>query len=59
VAYWEKGREPAVEAGLEASRALYFEMLLDLDRMLTPEQRARALGHMRRYADDFDALSAR
>jgi hypothetical protein len=59
VAYWEKGREPAVEAGLETSRALYFEMLLDLDRMLTPEQRARALGHMRRYADDFDALSAR
>jgi hypothetical protein len=34
-------------------------MLLDVDRMLTPEQRARGLGHMRRYADDFEALAAR
>jgi len=56
---WEKGREPAVAAGFEASRQQYFAMLLDLDRMLTPEQRARALGHMRRYADDFEALTAR
>jgi hypothetical protein len=58
VVNWEKGREPAVAAGLEASRQQYFAMLLDLDRMLTPEQRARVLGQVRRYADDFDALSA-
>jgi Family of unknown function (DUF6279) len=58
VVNWENGREPAVAAGLEASRQQYFAMLLDLDRMLTPEQRARVLGQVRRYADDFDALSA-
>ncbi len=59
VANWEKGREPAVAAGFEASREQYFAMLIEVDRMLTPEQRARALGHMRRYADDFEALTAR
>lgn len=59
VANWENGREPAVAAGLEASREQYLAMLLDVDRMLTPEQRARALGHMRRYAEDFEALTAR
>lgn len=59
LAHWEKGREPAYAAALDAWREQYFAMLLDVDRMLTPEQRARALGHMRRYADDFEALSAR
>jgi Family of unknown function (DUF6279) len=59
VANWEKGREPAYLAALEAWREQYFAMLLDVDRMLTPEQRARGLGHMRRYADDFEALAAR
>ena len=59
LANWEKGREPAYAAALDAWREQYFAMLLDVDRMLTPEQRARALGHMRRYADDFEALSAR
>jgi hypothetical protein len=59
LANWEKGREPAYAAALEAWREQYFAMLLDLDRMLTPEQRARVLGHMRRYAEDFEALSVR
>lgn len=59
VANWEKGREPSYAAALELWREQYFAMLIDVDRMLTPEQRARALGHMRRYADDFEALAAR
>jgi len=59
VAQWELGRDPAYLAALEAWREHYFSMLLDVDRMLTPEQRARALGHMRRYAEDFETLSAR
>jgi hypothetical protein len=59
LANWERGREPGYAAALDAWREQYFAMLLDVDRMLTPEQRARALGHMRRYADDFEALSAR
>ena len=58
VAHWERGRDPAFVAALEAWREQYFAMLLDIDRMLTPEQRRRALGHMRRYAEDFEALAA-
>jgi hypothetical protein len=34
-------------------------MLLDVDRMLTPEQRARAAANLRRYAEDFEILAAR
>jgi hypothetical protein len=59
LADWERGREPAYVAALEAWRETYFALLLDLDRTLTPEQRARALGHLRRYAEDFEALAAR
>jgi hypothetical protein len=59
VANWDRGREPAYAAALEAWREQYFAMLIDVDRMLTHEQRARALGHMRRYAEDFEALAAR
>jgi hypothetical protein len=54
-----KRREPAYLATLEAWREQYFAMLLDVDRMPTPEQRARGLGRMRRYADDFEALAVR
>ena len=59
VANWDRGREPAYAAALDTWREQYFAMLIDVDRMLTHEQRARALGHMRRYAEDFEALAAR
>jgi Family of unknown function (DUF6279) len=59
IANWERGREPAFVAGLEAWREQYFAMLVDIDRTLTPEQRARAMSHLRRYAEDFEALAAR
>jgi hypothetical protein len=59
IANWERGREPAFVAALEAWREQYFAMLVDLDRSLTPEQRTRAMGHLRRYAEDFEALAAR
>jgi len=59
VAHWEKGREPAYTAALEGWREQYFAMLMDVDRMLTPEQRARAIRSVRRYAADFQALAAR
>ena len=42
----KKGASPATAAALDAWREQYFAMLLDVDRMLTPEQRARALGQM-------------
>ena len=43
LANWERGREPAFVAALEAWREQYFALLIDIDRSLTPEQRARAL----------------
>jgi hypothetical protein len=34
------------------------DLLLDIDRTLSPEQRAHVLRRMQRYAEDFEALSA-
>jgi hypothetical protein len=59
LAHWERGREPAYVAALDAWREQYFALLLDLDRMLTPEQRARVTANLRRYAEDFEALASR
>lgn len=59
VANWDRGREPSYLAALEAWREQYFAMVLDIDRSLTPEQRARAAAHLRRYAEEFEALAAR
>ena len=59
IAHWERGREPAYVAALDAWREQYFTLLMDIDRSLTPEQRARAQSHMRRYAEDFEALAGR
>jgi hypothetical protein len=57
VAHWERGREPAYVAALDSWREQYFGMLLDIDRSLTPEQRARAGAQLRRYAEDFEILA--
>lgn len=59
VANWERGREPGYSAALDAWREQYFAMLIDIDRTLTPEQRARGVRALRRYAADFEALAAR
>jgi hypothetical protein len=58
IANWERGREPAYVAALDAWREQYFALLLDIDRSLAPEQRARAQAQMRRSAEDFEALAA-
>jgi hypothetical protein len=57
VANWERGRDPAHLAASERSRREYYELLLDLDKTLTPEQRARAQANFRRYAEDFKILA--
>ena len=59
LANWERGREPAYVAALDAWREQYFTMLLDVDRSLTPEQRGRVTANLRRYAEEFEALAAR
>jgi hypothetical protein len=57
--HWERGRDPAYVSAIEAWREHYFNLMLDLDRMLTAEQRARVHSQLRRYAEDFEALAAR
>jgi uncharacterized protein DUF6279 len=59
IANWERGRDPAYAKAQEAWRDQYFQLLMELDRSLSPEQRRRALGNLRRYAEDFEALAAR
>lgn len=59
IANWERGRDPAYAKAQEAWREQYFQLLMELDRSLSPEQRGRALGNLRRYAEDFEALAAR
>jgi hypothetical protein len=58
-ASWERGRDPAYTAASEQGRNEFFSLLLDLDRTLTPEQRARARANFTRYAEDFSALARR
>jgi hypothetical protein len=58
-AQWERGRDPAFASANQAAREEMFALLLDLDRMLSPEQRARAQANFRRYSEDFAVLSGR
>lgn len=54
---WQAGRDPAYAAANDAWRREVYALALDLDRMLTPEQRARAVARLRGYAADFAALA--
>jgi hypothetical protein len=56
---WDRGRDPAFVAANQAWREEMINLLLDIDRTLTPEQRARAQGNFRRYSEDFAVLSSR
>jgi len=56
-ANFDQGRDPAYAAASEAARQEYFALLLDLDRTLSAEQRAKAVATFRRYADDFTLLA--
>ena len=58
-ANYDRGREPAYTAALEASRREFYAMALDIDRTLTEPQRARALAELRRYSADFRTLAGR
>jgi Family of unknown function (DUF6279) len=54
---WEGGREPAYEQASRATRAEYVDLLLDLDRSLSPEQREHAVRRLKRFGELFDSLS--
>ena len=58
-AHWDSEREPAYAAAYQAAREEYFAMLLDIERSLTAEQRARAARRLRRWAEDFRILARR
>lgn len=58
-ANYDRGREPAYTAALEASRKEFFAMALDVERSLSDPQRARVLAELRRYAGDFRSLAGR
>jgi len=54
---WERGRDPAYAAALDAARREFIAMALDIERTLSTEQRARAAERLARYAADFRALT--
>ena len=54
---WQRDRDPAYVAALEAARKEYFAMALDLDKSLSPKQRERGERRLRGYAEDFSKLS--
>ena len=57
-AHWQRGRDPAFTAANEAWFQEVAAMLLDVERTLTPAQRARAVAQLRRYARDMRLLAS-
>lgn len=51
-------RRPEYVQALVAWESDLTDLILDIDRTLTPEQRAHVLQRMQRYAEDFEALTA-
>ncbi|OGA72241.1 MAG: hypothetical protein A3G27_07010 [Betaproteobacteria bacterium RIFCSPLOWO2_12_FULL_66_14] len=54
---WDSGRERAYAEAARATLAEYFDLLLDLDRMLTLEQREHAAMRLKRYASLSESLA--
>jgi Family of unknown function (DUF6279) len=54
---WEEGASPEYRRLSELYQELYIQMLLELDRGLTPSQRAHAVRRLREYAEIFAALA--
>ena len=54
---WDGGREPAYAEAAKTQLALYMDLLLDLDRTLSPAQREHLVRHLKGYAEDFAALA--
>jgi hypothetical protein len=56
---WENGRSPEYEQRLEGWFDHQAKMIVEITGMLTPRQRARVAGRLRRYAEDFTHLADR
>ncbi len=57
-AHWDRGREARFAEANRAFVAEYFDLLVDLDRTMSPAQRQHAIGRLRGYARGFDLLAA-
>jgi hypothetical protein len=53
---WEGGRAPEYVEAARATRAEYIDLLLDLDRTLSSEQREHAVKRLKRFAGLFETL---
>lgn len=58
-ANWDRGRDAEYRTANAALLQEYYAMVLDIDRMLSAQQRARAVARMRAFAEDFTALASR
>jgi len=56
---WEAGRDPAFARAARANREAYYELLLELDRTLSAEQRRTLVGRMSEHAATFTSLARR
>lgn len=54
---WDSGRAPEYAGAAQKQLAAYFDLLLDLDKTLTPAQREHAARRLRGYAEDATKLS--
>ncbi len=54
---WERHRSPEYERAARQWEGVLVQLLLDLDRTLSPKQRARAVQRMLDYAEDFRVLA--
>ena len=56
---WEARREPAYVEASRATRAEYLDLLVDIDRTLSTDQREHAVRRLKRYSTLFDSLARR
>jgi hypothetical protein len=54
---WDQNRTPEYAAASRAHREAYYDMLLEIGRTLSLEQRASAAARFRRFARDFQVLA--
>jgi len=55
---WEKGRAPEFDKAQNDAYEKRVALYLDMERMLTPQQREHALNRLQGYIDDVNALAA-
>jgi hypothetical protein len=54
---WKKGRPAQYQRAADAHWDKRAELYMEVERMLTPQQRARVFKHLQTYIDDFRGLS--